>query len=132
MERASAVLHRFDYFCPGGGIHLKNGLVDYFFAHRCIWLCAFVLYWPNLGFKPPGVFFDADPNALPGRLQYSRTMSAAEITWAENSDLAFERLTVSLRQALAGRSTPLRIVEAGLGPQRALRRLRQAKHNTGD
>ena len=130
MEGTSTVRNRFDDFRPGGGIHLRNGLVDYLFAHRCTWLRAFVLYWPNLGFKPPAVFFDADPLPHP-RLQYSRTMSGTEITWAENSDLAFEQLTVSLRQALAGRSTPLRIIEAGCGRKWALGDLSTEMHITG-
>lgn len=54
-----------------------------------------------------------------------------EVRWAENSDVAFERLTASLKQALAGRPPPVRIVEAGCGRKWALGDLGARIHLTG-
>jgi hypothetical protein len=38
-----------------------------------------------------------------------------EFKWADNSDVAFERLTASVKRALAGFAAPVRIIEAGCG-----------------
>lgn len=58
-------------------------------------------------------------------------MSVTKISWAENSDVAFEQLTASVKHALAGRPQPVRIVEAGCGRKWALGDLGTEIHVTG-
>ena len=53
------------------------------------------------------------------------------MSWAENSDVAFEHLTASVKRALAGRPAPVRIVEAGCGRRWALGDLGTEIHVTG-
>jgi SAM-dependent methyltransferase len=53
------------------------------------------------------------------------------LSWAENSVVAFQKLTAAVKQVLAGRSPPVRIVEAGCGRQWALGDLGTAIHVTG-
>ncbi len=57
--------------------------------------------------------------------------SATELGWAENSGVAFQKLTASVKRALAGRPPPVRIIEAGCGRRWALGDLGTEIHVTG-
>jgi SAM-dependent methyltransferase len=61
----------------------------------------------------------------------SDEMTDQELSWAENSFVAFQLLTAAVRKALAGRPAPVRIVEAGCGRRWALGDLQTEIHVTG-
>jgi SAM-dependent methyltransferase len=53
-------------------------------------------------------------------LYIRRTVATIELTWADDSNVAFEQLTASVKRALAKHTPPVRIVEAGCGRKWAL------------
>lgn len=58
-------------------------------------------------------------------------MPTSELTWVDNSIVAFQQLTDSVRKALARHEPPVRIVEAGCGRKWALGDLGVDIHVTG-
>ncbi len=58
-------------------------------------------------------------------------MPTTELTWADNSDVAFERLTASVKRALADHTPPVRVIEAGCGRKWGLGDVGTEIHLTG-